>query len=92
MVLDSSVFALNNLLAIKIKKLDGIHAQNLMGMYMKFPDLQDAKIEKKHVPKKNNHTQDSIYVIQQFFYFHGVAGISLFSRKITKCDYTVFLS
>ena len=45
------------------------------------------------MPKKNNnHTQDSIYVVWQFAYIHGIAGISLFSRKNTKCGSTVFLS
>ena len=42
--------------------------------------------------KNNNHTQDSIYVVWQFAYIHGIAGISLFSRKNTKCGSTVFLS
>ena len=36
------------------------------------------------MPKKNNHTQDSIYVVQQFTYAHEVAEISLFSRKKKK--------
>ena len=33
------------------------------------------------MPKKINHTQNSIYVVRQFAYIHGVAGISLFSKK-----------
>ena len=33
---------------------------------------------------KNNHTQDSIYVVRQFTYVYGVAGISLFSWKNTE--------
>ena len=45
---------------------------------------------KKNTPKKNNLTQDSIYMVQQFTYVQGVAGISLFSRKITECSSTVF--
>ena len=57
---------------------------------MKFPNLWDAKIEKKYTSKKNNHTQDSIYVIRQFAYIHGVAGISLFSGKNTECGNRVF--
>ena len=44
------------------------------------------------MPKKNNnHTQDSIYVVCQFAYVHGVAGVSLFSVKKTECDSTFFL-
>ena len=40
--------------------------------------------------KKKNYTQDSIYVIRQFTYVHGVVGISLFSRKNIECGSTVF--
>ena len=42
--------------------------------------------------KKNNHKQDSIYVVWQFAYIHGVAGISLFLGKNTECSSTIFLS
>ena len=42
------------------------------------------KNRKKYIPKKNNHTQDNIYVVQQFTYVHEVAEISLFSRKKKK--------
>ena len=31
--------------------------------------------------KKQSHAQDNIYVVRQFVYVHGVAGISLLSRK-----------
>jgi len=48
--------------------------------------------EKKYTQKKNNHTQDSIYVVRQFAYVHRVAGISLFSGKNTECSSTTFLS
>ena len=44
------------------------------------------------MPKKNNHTQNSIYVVWQFAYIHGVTEISLFSGKNTKCSSTIFLS
>ena len=39
--------------------------------------------EKTHAEekKKQLHAQDNIYVVQQFAYIHGVAGISLLSRK-----------
>ena len=40
------------------------------------------KIEKTYTPKKkNNHTQDNIYMVRQFAYVHGVAGILLLSEK-----------
>ena len=32
--------------------------------------------------RKQSHAQDNIYVVQQFTYVHGVAGISLLSVKI----------
>ena len=35
------------------------------------------QIEKTHVKEKQSHAQDNIYVVQQFAYVHGVAGISL---------------
>ena len=49
-------------------------------------------MEKKYTPKKNNHTQDNIYVVWQFAYIHRVAGISLFLVKNTKCGSMIFLS
>ena len=60
------------------------------GIYTKFPRLWDAKIEKKYMPKINNYTKDSIYMVQQFAYVHGVARISQFSGKNTRCGSTVF--
>ena len=44
------------------------------------------------MPKKKSHTQDNIYMVQQFAYIHGVARISLLSRKNIKCGNTIFLS
>ena len=32
--------------------------------------------------KKQSHAQNNIYVVRQFAYVHGIAGISLLSRKI----------
>ena len=64
-----------------------------MGICTKFLDLWDAKIEKKYTPKKNNHTQDSIYMVRQFAYVYEVAGISLFSRKKYRVwQYSFFIS
>ena len=39
--------------------------------------------------RKQLHAQDNIYVVRQFAYVHGVAGISLLSRKIQSAA-TVF--
>ena len=63
----------------------------MIGIFTKFSDPWDAKIEEKYMPKKNNHTQDNIYMVWQFIYIHGVVGISLFSEKTnTKWGSTVF--
>ena len=43
--------------------------------------MRNKKIEKIHVKEKQSHAQDSIYVVRQFAYIHGIAGISLLSRK-----------
>ena len=42
--------------------------------------------------KKQLHAQDSIYVVRQFAYVHGVAGISLLSGKKYKVQLQLFLS
>ena len=49
-----------------------------------------CKNREKYTLKKNNHTQDSIYVVWQFVYVHRVAEISLFLGKNTGCGNTVF--
>ena len=42
------------------------------------PNLWETKqIEKTHVKEKQSHAQDNIYVVQQFAYVHGIAGIPL---------------
>ena len=51
----------------------------------KFPTCEKQKIEKKHTPKKNNHTHKTIFTwFGNFAYVHEVAGISLLSGKNTK--------
>ena len=56
----------------------------------KFPNCEKQKIEKTHTKEKQSHAQENIYVVWQFAYIHGVAGISLLSRKNTSCDSTIF--
>ena len=58
---------------------------------MKFPTCEKLKkkLEKTYAKEKQSHAQDNIYVDQQFAYDHGVAGISLLSRKIQSAA-TVF--
>ena len=43
--------------------------------------VRNKKIEKTHAKEKQSHAQDSIYVVQQFAYIHGVVRISLLSGK-----------
>ena len=38
---------------------------------------ETKQIEKTHVKEKQSHAQNNIYVVRQFAYVHGVAGISL---------------
>ena len=40
--------------------------------------------------RRQSHAQDNIYVVRQFAYVHGVAGISLLSGRNTKCGYHIF--
>ena len=49
-----------------------------------------CKNKEKYTPKKKNHTQDGIYVVQQIVYVHEVTRISLFLRKNTGYGCTVF--
>ena len=59
----------------------------------KFQTCEKQKNRENKTPKvKQSHAQDSIYVVRQFAYVHRVAGISLLSKKITMCGYSVFLS
>ena len=62
------------------------------GNMYEIPRPRRCKNRENYTPKKNNHTQNSIYVVWQFAYVYGVAGISLLSGKNTKCGYSVFLS
>ena len=49
-----------------------------VGNFIKNSNLWETKqIEKTHVKEKQSHAQDNIYVVRQFAYVHGVAGISL---------------
>ena len=55
--------------------------------------MRNKKNKENKTPKvKQSHAQDSIYVVRQFAYVHRVVGISLLSKKITMCGYSVFLS
>ena len=51
---------------------------NLCREFNQNPNLWETKqIEKNKRQRKQSHAQDNIYVIRQFAYIHGVAGISL---------------
>ena len=65
----------------------------MLGIQLKFQTCEKQKNREKKTPKeKQSLAQDSIYVVRQFAYVHRVAGISLVSKKITMCGYSVFLS
>ena len=65
----------------------------MLGIQPKFQTCEKQKNKENKTPKvKQSHAQDSIYVVRQFAYVHRVAGISLLSKKITMCGYSVFLS
>ena len=64
----------------------------MLGVQPKFQTCEKQKNRENKIPKeKQSHAQDSIYVVRHFAYVHRVAGISLLSKKITMCGYSVFL-
>ena len=64
----------------------------MLGIQPKFQTCEKQKNREKKTPKeKQSHAQNSIYMVRQFAYVHRVAGISLLSKKITMCGYSVFL-
>ena len=56
----------------------------------KISKSERCKNREKYTLKKNNHTQDSIYMIRQIVYIYGVVRISLFLGKNTRCSSSVF--
>ena len=65
----------------------------LQGVNPKFPTCERQKIEKTYTKEKQSHAQDSVYVVRQFAYLHGVAGISLLSGKKYKVwQYSISVS
>ena len=57
---------------------DAIYHAPPVGEFNKNSNLWETKqIEKTQVKEKQSHAQDKIYVVRQFAYIHGVAGISL---------------
>ena len=65
----------------------------MLGIQPKFQTCEKQKNRENKTPKeKQSYAQDSIYVVRQFAYVHRVARISLLSKKITMCGYSVFLS
>ena len=65
----------------------------MLGIQPKFQTCEKQKNRESKTPKeKQSHAQENIYMVQQFTYVHRIAGISLLSKKITMCGYSVFLS
>ena len=52
--------------------------------------VRNKQIKKTHVKEKQSHAKDNIYAVWQFAYVHGIARISLLSRKNTKYGSIVF--
>ena len=48
----------------------------------KFQPVRNKTNRENTRQKKQSHAQDNIYVVRQFAYVHGVAGISLLLGKI----------
>ena len=78
-------------MSIIIKKLDGETVNLPTPKQPAFFVGNLTKIqtcEKQNKPRENtrqrkqSHAQDNIYMVRQFAYIHGVAGISLLSGKI----------
>ena len=51
------------------------NAQTKHSLNPKFPTCEEKKIEKTHAKEKQSYAQNNIYVVRQFIYVHGVAGI-----------------
>ena len=65
----------------------------MLGIQLKFQTCEKQKNRENKTPKeKQSHARDSIYTVWQFAYVHRIVRISLLSKKITMCDYSVFLS
>ena len=60
-----------------------VEDSHVMGICTILKHVRCKNREKNTSKEKNNntHTQNSIYMIWQFAYVHGVTKISLFSRK-----------
>ena len=55
--------------------------------------MRNKKIKKTNAKKKKqSNAQKNIYMVRQFAYIHGIARISLLSRKYIKCGYSVSVS
>ena len=55
--------------------------------------MRNKKNRENTRQRKQSHTQDNIYVVQQFAYVYGVVGISLLLGKNTEyknCGYNLF--
>ena len=55
--------------------------------------MRNKKNRENTRQRKQSHAQDNIYVVQQFAYVYGVAGISLLLGKNTEyknCGYNLF--
>ena len=61
-----------------------MQALGTVGNQTEFSTCEKQKNRENTRQRKQSHTQDNIYVVRQFAYIHGVAGISLLSGKNTE--------
>ena len=93
--LSSSLIALQSMIYRFYFFFNLLDKSLMLGISPKSQTYEKQKIEKTHAKEKQSHAQDNIYVVRQFVYIYGIAGISLLSEKNTEyknCDYNTFFS
>ena len=60
-----------------------VQALGTVGNQTEFSTCEKQKNRENTRQRKQSHTQDNNYVVRQFAYIYGVAGISLLSGKNT---------
>ena len=64
----------------------------MLGINPKFSTCEEKKKKRENTCQiKQSYAQDNIYMVRQFAYVHGVAEISLLSRKNTSATVQCFI-
>jgi len=77
---DNSIATSINLFQVKCHREQIHHIGNLT----EISTCEKQKNRENTCERKQSNAQDNIYMVRQFHYVHGVAGISLLSGKNTK--------